>query len=199
VRPLKAATPAEILHFLLATDYCSSKGMTAMGKANRLVGYLASVAGASLFYVAWFVIWVERHTMPGGDASFMFKIGLAFFFMLFSAGSAFVLMAFPWYLSVRWYDRLQRSGLIHSARWYDQSRRFGLIYFSMFGAATTLVLGCATSSLSPKPLFIEDQTFLEGFMVAIERQGICLLLTGFVFGLTFWMVSERLRYSDVHG
>jgi hypothetical protein len=166
-----------------------------MGKAHRLVGYLASVAGASLFYVTWFVIWIELNSTPGGDTSFMFKIGLAFFFMLFSAGSAFVLMAIPWYLSVRWYDRLQRSGPINSVRWFDRARRFGLIYFSLLGAATTLVLGCATSSLSPKPLFIEDQTFLEGFMVAIERQGICLLLTGLVFGLTFWLVSERLRYS----
>jgi hypothetical protein len=43
-------------------------------------------------------------------------------------------------------------------------------------------------------LFIEDQTFLQGFMVAIERQGICLMLTGVVFGLTFWLVSERLRH-----
>ena len=34
-------------------------------------------------------------------------------------------------------------------------------------------------------------------MIAIERQGICLLLTGFVFGLTFWVVSERQRYSKV--
>jgi hypothetical protein len=91
-------------------------------------------------------------------------------------------MAFPWYFSVRWYDRLQR---------------FGLIYFPLNGAATALIIGSCTSSLSLKSLFIEDQTFLEGFMIAIERQGICLLLTGFVFGLTFWVVSERQRYSKV--
>jgi hypothetical protein len=169
-----------------------------MGKANRLVGYLASIAGASLFYVAWFVTWVEINATPGGGTSFKFKIGFAFFFMLFSAGSAFVLMAFPWYLSVRWYDRLQRSVPINSVRWFDRAQHFSLLYFSLLGAATTLVLGCAISSLSPKPLFIEDQTFLEGFMVAIERQGICLLLTGFVFGLIFWLVSERIRYPDCH-
>ena len=75
------------------------------------------------------------------------------------------------------------------------TQRYGLTYFSLIGAATILVIGSMISSLSPKPLFIEDQTFLEGFMIAIERQGICLLLTGFVFGLTFWLVSERLRYS----
>lgn len=152
-----------------------------MGNANRLVGYSASIASASLFYVAWFVIELSR--MPDGHTSVLFKIGLAFFFLLLTVGPAFVLMAFPWYLSARWYGQLQR---------------FGLIYFSLIGAAAILVIGCVASSLSPKPLFIEDQTFLEGFMVAIERQGICLLLTGFVFGLTFWLVSERLRYSNGH-
>ncbi len=166
-----------------------------MGEANRLVGYLTSVAGASLFYVAWFVVSVELNTTPGGNSSFKFEVGLAFFFLLFSAGSAFVLMAFPWYVSVRWYERLRRSGMIDPVRWYDRARCFGLIYFSLLGAATTLVLGCVTSSLSPKPLFVEDQTFIEGFVIALERQGICLLLTGLVFGLTFWLVSERIRYS----
>jgi hypothetical protein len=156
-----------------------------MGNVTRLVGYLASVASASLFYVVWFAISLELSRTPDGHTSVLFKIGFAFFFLLFSGmGAAFVLMAFPWYLFVRLYDRLQR---------------FGLIYFSLIGAATTLVIACGTSSLSPKPLFIEDQTFLEGFMVAIERQGICLLATGLVFGLTFWLFSERLRYSDVHG
>jgi hypothetical protein len=110
-----------------------------------------------------------------------FGIGFAIFFWLFEGmGAALILMAIPWYLAVRAYGRLQR---------------FGLIYFSVVGAATALVTGCGTSSLSPKPLFIEDQTFLEGFVIAAERQGVCLLLTGLVFGTTFWLVSERLRPS----
>ena len=144
---------------------------------NRLVGYLASVVSASLFYVIWFVV---SDMAPDKHVSLIFNVGLAFFFWLFEGmAAAFVLMAFPWYLAVRWQDRLQR---------------FGLMYFPVIGAATLLVLGCATASLSPKPLFIEDQTFVEGFMVAVQRQGICLLLTGFVFGLTFWLVSERPRH-----
>jgi len=155
-----------------------------MGNANRLVGYLASVASASLFYVVWFVILLELNRPPGEDTSVQFKIGLAFsFLVLYGPGAAFVLMPLPLYFAVLWHGRL----------------RFGLMYFSMAGAATALVVGCATSSLSPKLLSVEDQTFLEGFMVAVERQGICLLLTGFVFGLTFWLISERLRYSDSHG
>ena len=154
-----------------------------MDKANRLFGYFASVSRASLFYVVWFVISSElsRTPPPDGHVSVLFEIGFAFFFLLFSGiGAAFVLRAIPWYCAVRWYGRLQR---------------FGPIYFSLIGAATILVVGCGTSSLSPKPLFIEDQTFLEGFTIAMERQGICLMLTGFTFGLTFWLISERLRYS----
>jgi hypothetical protein len=149
-----------------------------MGKANRLVGYLASVVSASLFYVVWVVVSFGPNRPPG-DVTVLFKIGFALFFWLLSGMAAtFVLMAFPWYLAVRWQDRL---------------RRFGPMYFPLIGAVTTLVTGCATSSLSPKPLFVEDQTFIEGFMIAFQRQGICLLLTGLVFGLTFWLVSDRLR------
>jgi hypothetical protein len=152
-----------------------------MGNWNRLVGYLASVASASLFYVVWLLIAFEQNDPPDGFMSVLFRIGFAIFFLLFGGmGAAFVSMALPWCLVVRWYDRLQH---------------FGLIYFCLIGAATTLVMGCGAASLSPKPLFVEDQTFLEGFTIAMERQGFCLLLTGFVFGLTFWLVSERLRYS----
>ena len=152
-----------------------------MGNVNRMVGYLASVTSASLFYVVWFVVSFEQNRTPDGHVTVLFKIGLALFFWFFEGMcAAFVLMAFPWYLAVVWHDRVQR---------------FGLMYFSLIGAAITIAVGCGTSSLSPKPLFIEDQTFLEGFMIAVQRQGICLLLTGFVFGLTFWLVSERRRHS----
>ena len=152
-----------------------------MGNVNRMVGYLASVTSASLFYVAWFVFSFEQNRTPDGHVTVLFKIGLALFFWFFEGMcAAFVLMVFPWYLAVVWHDRGQR---------------FGLMYFSLIGAAITIAVGCGTSSLSPKPLFIEDQTFLEGFMIAVQRQGICLLLTGFVFGLTFWLVSERRRHS----
>jgi hypothetical protein len=149
-----------------------------MGAANRLVGYLASFACASLIYMAWFVLWnraAESHV------SIRFRIGIAVFFWLFGGmAAALVLIAVPWYLAVIWHDRLQR---------------FGLVYFCLIGAVFTLAIGCATSSLSPKPLFIEDQTFFEGCMIAVQRQGACLLLTGLVFGLTFWLVSERQRQS----
>jgi hypothetical protein len=129
-----------------------------MGKANRLVGYLASVVSASLFYMVSFVIADELFVPYGKDTGALFKISLALtFFLVYGPCAAFVLMVLPWYLALLWHDRL----------------RFGLMYFSMVGTVTTLAVCCATSSLAPKMLFVEDQTFLQGFMVAVERQGIC--------------------------
>jgi hypothetical protein len=149
-----------------------------MRNVHRLVGYLASFIGASIFYMVWFT--VETWT-PDSHVSVLFDIGFAIFFWLFGGtGAALVLMAFPWYLAALWHNRLQR---------------FGLMYFSLIGAAMTLIIGCATSSLAPKPLFIEDQTFIEGFIIAFQRQGVCLLCTGLVFGLTFWFVSGNRRHS----
>ena len=80
---------------------------------------------------------------------------------------------------------------------YDRLKPLGLIYFPFFGATTLFVIACATSSVAPKPLFIEDQTFFEGWMVAAHNQGICFLLTGLIFGLTFCLVSERPRRSHL--
>ncbi len=86
------------------------------------------------------------------------------------------LMIVPWLLAVRGYRRIKLPG------W---------IYYSSIGAVGTVVIGCATSSLAPKPLFIEDQTFIEGAIMAAERQGVCMLLAGLLFGLTYWFLSGR--------
>ena len=119
-----------------------------MGNANRLVGYLASVTSASIFYVVWFVVSFEQNRTPDGHVTVLFKIGLAFFFWLFEGmGAAFLLMAFPWYLAVVWHDRLQR---------------FGLMYFSLIGAATTIAIGCGTSSLSQNHSLLKTRHFLKG-------------------------------------
>lgn len=72
-----------------------------MPNVNRLVGYLASVTSASLFYVVWFVVSFEQNRTPDGHVTVLFKIGLALFFWFFEGMcAAFVLMAFPWYLAV---------------------------------------------------------------------------------------------------
>lgn len=151
-----------------------------MLSAARIVGYFAGAVIASLFYCAWFV--VESYvTMPHSGVGGGFDIGLAIFFWIFEGmGAALLLTALPWYLVIRMYDRFQR---------------FGMFFFPLTGAALVLVIGCVTSSLAPKPLFIEDQTVLEGALIAVQRQGVCMALTGLVFGLAFWFSSEHLRLS----
>ena len=72
----------------------------------------------------------------------------------------------------------------------------GPVYFALIAAVAALILGGATSSLAPKPMFIENQTFVEGFVIAAKRQGINLLFTGFIGGLVYWFVGERRRMSS---
>lgn len=149
---------------------------SSVGKANRLIGYIAAFLVASLFYVGWITV---ANRAPGTGVAVRFRIDIAIFFWLFGGVAvALVLMALPWSLAVIFANRI---------------RQFGLAYFLTFGAALTILLGCAASSLAPKPLFIEDQTFSEGFVIALQRQGVCLLLTGLLFGVTYWYLSERGR------
>ena len=158
-----------------------------MGAANQAVGYLAGVAMSAVFYVVWMTFTVATMVTPGAPSGgshvdLLFTLGFAVIFLIFEgAGAALALLLLPWPLAVMGYRRLRLSGPI---------------YFVLVGAFLMLVVGCGTASLSPKPLFVEDQTFLEGVMIAVERQGIWLLLTGSVFGLTFWLVSERLRHPS---
>ncbi len=58
----------------------------------------------------------------------------------------------------------------------------GKLYFTFVGAILVFVLGCALSSLVPKPLFIEDQTFVEGFIIALKRKGSALRWPGACLG-----------------
>ena len=153
-----------------------------MGHANRVVGYLASVATASLFYVVWLMVRFGFVPHEGGRVSvFLSSIRIATFIWAVSGmGATFVLMTLPWYLAVRAYGRL---------------RSLPLIYFPLFGSTTAFLIGCGATSMVPRPRFFRDDTFLGGFMNVAQGEGFCLLLTGFVFGLTFWLVSERLRPS----
>jgi hypothetical protein len=154
-----------------------------MTNRNRLAGYLLGIASASLFYLIWLT--VEFELMPPRQAGIRLNLGVAIFVWAFEGmGAALILAGLPWYFVVAGHDRWQR---------------FGLAYFSLAGAATMLVLGSCASSLSWKPLFIEDQTFLQGVVIAIERQGVCMLLTGFIFGLTYWLASGRVRHSRPAG
>jgi len=152
-----------------------------MGAANLIIGYLAGVALATFFYVVWTLV---SFSAMEPHVSFLFRLGFTLFWWLFQGTAvALVSLFFPWCLVVWGYRRLQYSGLV---------------YFGLIGAAATFIIGCGTASLSWKPLFVEDQTFLQGFMIAVERQGVCLLLTGLVFGLTYWFVSERQRQTPLN-
>lgn len=140
--------------------------------------YLISTILASLLYVVWFVFFFTRQIEESTEMSLIFKVGFGFFFCLTNGFVlALALMSLPWIAVVSGYRRL---------------RGWGPLYFAAVGALLVFVIGCATSSLSWKPLFIEDQTFFEGVIIAAKRQGIILLLAGAFFGCTYWF----LRYGD---
>jgi hypothetical protein len=144
---------------------------------KRLSGYLLSAVFASLFYIVWMLIFLGSRLSEAGQTSLKFKLGLACFFLIFGGfGLALALMSLPWIIAARWYRRLQCRGQV---------------YFSGIGAFLMLSIGCITSALSPKPSFIQDQTVLEGIVIAGERQGICLILAGAIFGLSYWFLCER--------
>ena len=99
-----------------------------------------------------------------------------FFWVAGGFGPTLLVMILPWILAVFAYRKLRWSGQL---------------YFPGVGALLLFVLSCASASLAPKPLFIEDQTFLEGAAIAAERQGIVFLLAGLAFGACYWFLGER--------
>lgn len=143
---------------------------------SRPLGYVVSSLFAFLFYVAW--IYCELSlTTPAGHEHFVETLGVLIWFALFGGfGIVFVALILPWAVAVRVFPK---------ARWN------GNLYFTLVGAILVFVLGCLISSSMPKPLFIEDQTFFEGVIVAIKRQGICFALAGSLFGVSYWFLSER--------
>jgi hypothetical protein len=141
---------------------------------NRIAAYGLGAVSASVFYVIWFAIFIQ---MDSPKVTLGFDIGFALFFWLFEGFClAVILMSVPWIFAVRLYPRWPWAG------W---------VYFVSIGALLTFAIACATSSLSPKPLFIEDQTFFEGALIAAERQGICFGLAGIIHGFTYWFVGEK--------
>ena len=148
-----------------------------MGAKGRFVGYLTAAAAGSFVYVAGGVAATEN--IRAGLAHIdELKIALALWLLVFFM--AIIGMFLPWCL-VLWVSRR----ISHS----------GACYFAGTAAIASLAVGCVISSLLPEPLFVEDQTFLEGIRIAAERQGWLLLLTGIAGGLTYWLVSERRPLS----
>jgi hypothetical protein len=140
---------------------------------NRMAAYALGAAIASLVYIAWTAVDIPP---PAGLA---FRLGFALFFWLVEGFSlTLLLVGIPWILAVR----------LSQGSW-----RAGWAYFAVIGAALTFAIGCPAASLSPKPLFIEDQTFFEGARIAAERQGVCITVAGVLHGLTYWLLAEKGR------
>ena len=142
---------------------------------GRALGYVKSAIFASLFYLAWtfcVLLWSSR------DPSELFLgfSGLMVFLLIGGFGLVFLPLIIPWIVAVVAFPR---------------ARCTGNIYFTMAGAILIFVIGCLLSSLMPKPLFIEDQTFFEGVLIAAKRQGICFALAGSIFGVAYWFLCER--------
>ena len=102
-------------------------------------------------------------------------------FLLFG-GFAFVFLPLilPWIVAVRVFPR---------------DRYSGKLYFPLVGAALIFVLGCVVASLMPKPLFVEDQTFFAGVLLAAKREGLCFALAGIIFGAAYWFLCERYVFG----
>jgi len=108
--------------------------------------------------------------------SWQFKLGFAATFCIIDGflGSV-LLMALPWMV----FAYVKRHFKLPSS-----------VYFPALGAILTVGMASMASSLSPKPLFIEDQTFLEGALIALQRQGICYTLAGLLLGFVYWLVTK---------
>jgi hypothetical protein len=150
---------------------------------KRSLGYLVSTLFASLFYVAWIFCELLRSSSLTGltsrdtQAQFMEVVSALILFLLFGGfGLVFLPLILPWTVAVRVFPKARCSGKL---------------YFTLVGAVLIFVIGCLMSSLIPKPLFIEDQTFFEGLLVAVKREGICFVLAGSVFGASYWFLCER--------
>ncbi len=93
---------------------------------------------------------------------------------------ALLLLILPWTAAV-WVRR--------KFRWSDR------LYFPAAGALLLFVIGCTAASISPKLLFIEDQTFLQGALIAAQRQGFCFVISGAAFGASYWFISKRWNHA----
>jgi hypothetical protein len=143
----------------------------------RVIGYATSVAAAWIVYF-WFV--VAKTSGPGSvEGRLLAALILA---LVGGFSAALALMTFPWVFVVWIYSKIRLSGPA---------------FFACAGVLLMILLGCVASSLSWKPLFIEDQTFWEGALIALQRQGVGLALAGATLGLGYWSLAERLVARNV--
>jgi hypothetical protein len=141
--------------------------------AMRIAAYaLCSIVG-SVFYIGWIVV------EAGGPGSFQTRLMAALILYVFGGfAAALVLMTLPWAGVVWMYRRAQPNGAP---------------LFALSGSLLMVLVGCVASSVSPKPLFVENQSFWQGVLITLERQGACLALTGMIIGFGYWFLVERKK------
>jgi hypothetical protein len=153
------------------------------GASRRLKAYLAAVAASSCVLTAevfllmiGFAFYGQIYSAPGmyGDPATVFEATPLVLVTTFFATAT--LMFVPWILVMC---------ITHKMRWSGPS------FFIASGSATAVVVGCFASFCMPKLLFIEDQTFLEAFMIFVKRLAPMLFVSGLVGGWTYWFVAER--------
>ena len=148
---------------------------------RRAIGYTSGAILASLIYVKWVMV-SAPHEPSDPHGNLVFLITFSFFFWLVDGFAlTLILMIIPWIIVVWAYRRLQWSGSI---------------YFPIAGSLLLFVIACAATSIAPKPLWMDDQTFLHGALIATQRQGICFLASGLLFGASYWLLGER--YMPLH-
>ncbi len=154
-----------------------------MDLSRRSANFIASALLASLVYIAWTAAWVSFDATPTSRPGMGGALAFSVIFWLTSGfGLAMLLMIVPWAVAV-WVQR--KMG------WN------GRIYFPAAGAVLVFVLGCVATSLSPKLLIVEDQTFMQGALVTAQRQGLCLAVCGIVFGVCYWWLDRRASSKRV--
>ena len=146
---------------------------------RRVVEYVGSAILASLVYVVWVTVSTGYLGVGTTRPGWIFALGFALIFWLTGGFVlAFLLIILPWAIVV----------------WAHLETRWdGRIYFPGVGALLVFAFGCTAASISPKPLWIEDQTFLEGAVIAAQRQGVCLLFCGVAFGACYGWLERQTR------
>jgi len=142
--------------------------------AYGLAILFAYITYATLTLIIYFVPQMRGLGIGSGDVHSIVSVGS--FFLAFDAFHwALIVLAAPWTFLVYFFGKLRTSGLI---------------YFIVGGLLGTLLLGTVFSALGPKPLWIENQTFVEAFLIAVDRQGAIMAISGVVLGGTYWIWGE---------
>jgi hypothetical protein len=142
-----------------------------------LARYGVSAIVALLLYIVSLAVYISVSDPQAAKPGFLFGIGFAIVFSLLGGFAlAFLLMLVPWAI----------------AAWIQLKTRWnGRIYFPAAGALLVFILGCAAASISPKPLFVDEQTFWEGALLTAQREGLALLIAGIAFGVCYGWLERR--------